>query len=235
MNLADESAERIFAYAQRSGVFGVCKHGLPSSHNPPPRPVPLLLGPLEQLPWCRPRGFWEGRAWEPVEVWRAYAGKFRSVLNIAARLHLEQAGSPSDWQKLNVDVEHDADDRSNREALAERTQLAVVLRQWLGQAGVGLTFEWPASSPQLVPAGSGLFGALVILLAQAIARSDGLAICPSCATFYPPSKRPRAGVRHYCADCRERKVPQRDAAADYRRRLKRRTASGNKRRRAADR
>jgi len=27
---------------------------------------------------------------------------------------------------------------------------------------------------------------------------------------------PRAGERHYCGECRRRKVPQRDAARDYR-------------------
>ena len=33
LNLVDESDEEIFRYARRWGVLGICKHGVPASHN----------------------------------------------------------------------------------------------------------------------------------------------------------------------------------------------------------
>lgn len=215
IGLAEAANSGIASYAKRWGVFGVCAHDLPSSHNPPPVPRPIVLVPMARLPWCEPRGYRQGRAWESVDTWRGYARKFRAVLNVAARLHQGRPAGPEDWRELNID---DSDVTVRRRLAQERVQLGVVLSQFLGQARVGMEFVWDAETPALSPSGAGLFGALVLQLASAVGRSDGLAICSACSKSYIPRRRPRPDRRQYCDECRDRQVPQRDAAADYRQR-----------------
>jgi hypothetical protein len=212
VRLVDAPDGSIVRYAMRWGVFGVCQHGLPACHNPPPVPIPI--GPLKDPPWCSPRGYWEGRAWEPLEIWRGYARKFRALLNLAARAYGGSPGNVDDWRELNVETS-DTGSRASRLA-QDRVQLSVVVNQLVAQARVTMDFRWDRATPVLHPTGRGLFGALVIQLALAIGRSDGLAICSACSVSYIPPRRPRLRQRRYCQDCRDRKVPQRDAAASYR-------------------
>lgn len=212
--LARAPSSRIAAYANHWGVFGICDHGLPCSHNPGPVPRPIMIM-AQELPWCEPRGRRAGRAVEPVEIWRGYARKFRAVLNIAARLHQGGTASQEDWRELNIEVR----DVTGRWTLArERNRLGVVLNQFLKQAQVGMEFIWKGETPVLSPSGSDLFGAVVLQIVSAVGRSDGLAICSACSQSYIPSRRPRRDQRSYCGGCRRRQVPQRDAAAAYRRR-----------------
>lgn len=217
VELADAPVKRILDYARRWGVFEVCEHDLPASHNPPPVPIPIDLRPRDKLPWCHARGFWGARPWEGIEIWRGYSRKFRALLDLAARLHEGKVGEPDDWRRLNVAVEDDRG-RSGRVLEQDQVQLAVVLNQFISQARVGITVEWDRATPVVAMTGRGLFSALVTQLVLATARSDGLAICSGCAESYAPRRRPRGGQRRYCEKCRERKVPQRDAARDYYRR-----------------
>jgi len=64
---------------------------------------------------------------------------------------------------------------------------------------------------------SGLFGALVVQLALAIAKTDGLTLRSACGMTYLPGRRPNPKRRRYCSPCRAGGAPLRDAAADYRR------------------
>jgi len=79
------------------------------------------------------------------------------------------------------------------------------------------------------------FGLLAIQLLLAIARAEGLATCAGCGAPFVSSRQPLAGKRvgrtiarrNYCRDCRDRKIPLRDAARDYRKRnLRRQGAIG---------
>jgi hypothetical protein len=57
-------------------------------------------------------------------------------------------------------------------------------------------------------------------------RAEGLASCAGCKMPFVSSRPPLSGKqvgpqvakRDYCRDCRKAKVPQRDAARDYRQR-----------------
>ena len=64
---------------------------------------------------------------------------------------------------------------------------------------------------------AGLFGALVVQLALAIAKTDGLTLRSACGMTYLPGRRPNPKRRRYCSPCRAGGAPLRDAAADYRR------------------
>jgi hypothetical protein len=218
VGLADAVDAGILNYARRWGVFGICRHGLPASHNPPPVPRPILDGvfrPMDELPWCYPRGWWGGCAWEPLDTWRAYARKFRAVLNVAAGLHDGRRGTGDDWRELNVEMRDGGPTERLRQ---ERVQLCTVLNQFLAQGRISLEIRWDETTPTLRPRGSGLFGAVLIQLVLAVGRSGGFAICAACGIPFIPARRPRPDQRHYCERCRKLKVPARDAAADYRRR-----------------
>ena len=49
---------------------------------------------------------------------------------------------------------------------------------------------------------AGLFGALVVQLALAIAKTDGLTLRSACGMTYLPGRRPNPKRRRYCSPCR---------------------------------
>jgi hypothetical protein len=55
-------------------------------------------------------------------------------------------------------------------------------------------------------------------LASAMCQGRETVICDHCSIPYSPSRRPRAGSRHYCPNCRASKFPERYASRDYRER-----------------
>jgi hypothetical protein len=217
LGLADQTAERIQKYAQRWGVLGICEHGLPLTHNPPPRPLPAGSSTFT---WCRPLPQEQGWYWEPIAAWHRYAQQMRAVLNIVARLHQGQLGSDRDWRVLYY--KEDPVPWWKRVISADRSMVSVVVNEWLAFAGVRPVYSWDlGGKASIMMAGGSLFGALIVQLAIAIGRIDGLAVCSGCGVSYVPSRNPRSDQRRYCPVCRHRHVPVRDAAADYRRRQKR--------------
>ncbi|HXG66630.1 MAG TPA: hypothetical protein VNO70_16135 [Blastocatellia bacterium] len=116
VNLADGPDETIEWYASRWGVLGICEHGLPASHNPPPFPVPrekqkiaaklyhagiaprrLPLPASWEVPWCYPRG-WPYDCRESLDVWRRLSRQARAILKVADALHAGWAGELADWK-----------------------------------------------------------------------------------------------------------------------------------------
>ena len=106
-----------------------------------------------------------------------------------------------------------------------RRELTCCVNYWLNAAEVRPFLEHRSSQPT-VSLGSGwgnspLFGSLAIQLAFVTSGAGGYAVCDECHVVYAPSRTPRVGESHFCADCRAtRKAPQRKAAASYRARIK---------------
>ena len=157
---------------------------------------------------------------EPLELWRHYARQARALLNIAARLHRDEPGELAEWQA--VYARQPLMDQAQLEKLAgapvesQRFFVEMAVNEWLKMASVQPEFQWRYGSPRITLSGAGLFPALALQLMAAIARTDGLALCTGCGSPYTPKRRPRTGTRHYCQECRDAGVPQRDAARDYR-------------------
>ena len=63
--------------------------------------------------------------------------------------------------------------------------------------------------------------ALAVRLAFAAAASKGFWVCANCGSPYLPPRRPQRGRRNYCPECRKKRVPQRDAAREYKARKRR--------------
>lgn len=62
-----------------------------------------------------------------------------------------------------------------------------------------------------------LFGALTIQLLREVSGLSEHAICSHCRKTYPfGARRPKFGQRHFCQECREKKIPTEYAKGDYR-------------------
>lgn len=102
VNLYDAQAENIQDYARRWGLLWICKHNLPTTHNPPPAEFTTLWAvPLTPAKngetYCVPISGVLGKGWEPLSPWRELSKYLRAILNIAAQIHLNQAGKDEDW------------------------------------------------------------------------------------------------------------------------------------------
>jgi hypothetical protein len=223
IELADADPDRILAYARRHGVLEICEHGLPRSHKPGPHVsgAPAGLFTCDPLGWHdrfeQPAAWWFG--YEPLDAWRFWSRQARTVVNIAAELHLDRVGRPEDWK---IVFERSPAPRNapwwKQDVAVDRGQLARVVQEWLDIADVRPRAEWPQSGPSLRLFGRGLFGALSIQLLLSAWKTTAIAVCSSCGSAYAPVRRPRRTGRHYCEACRQKGVHKRDAARDYERR-----------------
>ncbi|WP_373048424.1 hypothetical protein [Vulgatibacter sp.] len=102
---------------------------------------------------------------------------------------------------------------------SHRSHLGNSLTGWLEFGGVQPVLSWGSGRPQIRlgsahPEQWSLFGALVVQLVSAVARSDGLEVCAGCGGAFTPERKARG--QRYCATCRGDKVPQKLAARSYR-------------------
>lgn len=220
LRLANASSSRILEFAKQWGVLELCKYDCPPSHPPL-----YWLCPVKNSYSYHPR-MEDGAPWEPVTAWRRWAQRANATLNVAGDLYEDKIAREEEW-RVACWIERKSEDR-NYSIRPKRVEagwrlLALNLNYWLELAEVRPYVDW-AKSPEdnkgrlsLPLMVGGLFGALATQLVLAISRTDGLAICSGCGVGYVPSyRRPRAGERHYCKECRDGKVPQRDAARDHR-------------------
>src|SRR5262249_55286175 len=66
--------------------------------------------------------------------------------------------------------------------------------------------------------GSRVLGIVGLQIAHALSNAGGKEPCSGCGKAIRPSPKAVRGVRRYCPSCRRRKIPQRDAVRDVRRR-----------------
>lgn len=106
----------------------------------------------------------------------------------------------------------------------QRQALAAVLGAWLALGAVRPVLAWgqPGHDEPVVSLGTTtLFGGLVLELLLAVGGQAGFAICAGCGSAYLPRRRPPTGSfgaprAAYCATCRARGLPQREAARRWR-------------------
>lgn len=103
--------------------------------------------------------------------------------------------------------------------LVGRHKLSEAINEWLEDGGVRPWLAWTRDpAPRFVfgggawTEGGDLFGALVWELALAAGRSDQLLVtCTGCFQPYQPRRMPGPNQpRHYCLDCRDAGIPERD-------------------------
>lgn len=110
-----------------------------------------------------------------------------------------------------------------------RSLIGILVDDLMRLGDVRLGFEWTGPLPEVNLEPGGLFGALALELAFAVGRASGFAFCDGCGDVYAPTRRPAHGKRRYCRECRDKRVPLRDAQRDHRRRQAEAKQVGNPR------
>jgi hypothetical protein len=214
-NLALTESLGILRFARKWGVLGICVHGLPASHN-----SELPFTTQAECPPCTPSGS------ESIELWRRFARIARAMLSIATQLHNVRRGNENDWLVL---LQGGAESNLPTDIATERRLLKDAVNLWLELGNVRPRLEWDFDVAIVLayPLSSSLFGVLATQLPSFVARSEGLLTCASCGRSGTLSqlgitrfRRPRAGNRFFCDDCRDEKAPQRFASKAYKGREK---------------
>jgi hypothetical protein len=215
VELYDKSDQEIFHYARRWGVLGICKHGVPASHND--YPFGVQHGVEGCLPVAAERQDWHS---DPLESWRYFSKIFRAIRDLGAHVNQNQVGDPSDWRRVLLIREGDPPWKNVRKA---RTVLSWKLQDLLDIGQVRPQVTWDKDKQQWqIEMGAhsvpNLFGLVSLSLVLSIFQRE-LVICSSCGNPYTPDRRPNPWKRNYCEGC-GLKAARRDASREYRRRLR---------------
>jgi hypothetical protein len=213
IKLTHASPTEILKFATRWGPLGICKHGLPYTHVPPP------MSEIPEEYWCTPMRNRNGDFYEPISAWHYYSRQARSMINIAANLHQDKPGELDDWNAI-YDLGPSGNGRGQGLYLNDDKHfIALRINFWLELGNVRPKFQW-RQNDIVVSYDSHLFGALASQLLMLVSRTKGLGVCSSCGNpFIPSKRRPKTNQRNYCATCKKRGA-WRDAQRDRRRRLK---------------
>ena len=235
LELETASEVAICGYAQRFGVLGICKHGLPRTHASSTDGLICGFCPVEPLIQSEP----DVSASEPISVWRTRAAQARAIVEFATLLHQKRCVEDA---RLWMTAMSMAPDLELVASWDEQTPfLAAAVNSWLELGGVRPVLVWEGASPATVvlgtqgysfwqpggwrkpdPAcdmsflqGTTLFPALACQLLLAVGRTSGFVLCSACGKTYVPKRRPNPSRRRYCEKCGSR-AAWRDAQQDLR-------------------
>lgn len=210
LKLEGAGEDGVVAFARRHGVLGICKDGLPASHNDVIRSL-LNAGtscePL--LSSARP-----GWYWEPFKPYRVLAEVARAMLKVGADLHDGKPGCEEDWQRITPAIPDLSVLLEDPRVPWRRAALTAALSCWLRLGAVEPSLYWPAAGPTIVLSVGGLFGALGVQLLTAVASSSGPIFCSGCGAWFQRRRRPPLSQRRFCEQC-GRKAAVRAAVRDY--------------------
>jgi hypothetical protein len=127
--------QAIFTFARKWGVLGICKHGLPASHNP------YLLAQIRSDPFCEPFKLGSRYA-EPLVYWQHYSAQARSLLRIAARLHLGKSGLKKDWDRVFELEPLDCKPDYGTDVNEDKLMLTLIVNRWIEFGNVRPRFKW---------------------------------------------------------------------------------------------
>jgi hypothetical protein len=255
VRLADASdsdlPRRVSAFARQYGVLDVCVHGLPITHAATTcfslfpeacrRHTSTMLQEAE---------FEYRVAGEPLRAWRFFAQKALSLLEIVAMRQSGDRPTDDDWKAAVMEFEQpDPGDRAVASDLyllpafftggfpSESQEdsgfaLSLLVEQWLLLGAVRPRPVLRPTESRIAIGSYSTFGALASQLLLAAGCGRGVAFCAFCGSLFEPAdkagrpRRPQAGRNAYCAPCRKKNMPQRDASRRQRERKKQRKEDG---------
>ena len=93
---------------------------------------------------------------------------------------------------------------------AAQVYLQEAVNRWLHLANVRLSLSWSIGVEKAsLELETGTFGMSGVQLLAAITGAQTLSICDGCGRPYVrEGRRPQAGRVNFCADCRDKKVPE---------------------------
>ena len=161
------------------------------------------------------------RVEEHVDDWRKDASLAAALLQFTADQANGRRGNDEDWSTICESTAAQEIDRSRMRIPEQRVIVALAVNAWFaGNRGYRL-LEVVDKQFQVRPGASNLLGVIIAQVAHAITRADELTVCAGCRGRFRPKRPLSHGSRQYCHACRRAKIPQRDAARDFRRRAKR--------------
>ncbi len=243
IKLKDAPDSAIASFVKRFGILGICEHDLPRTHTRARVPVAKAqhLEHWDLNLGCLPGGFRHDRSgrWigcDDLASYRSWAQEAADIQTLAAAVRHDRAINRDVWKRLTGDA-------SGRSLASARNLVAIRVQSWLDHGSVSPQFSWSTDNRAVVRLGARgtweplpsrvsvewgpfhgttLFPALALQLTLAVARTTGFAFCSGCGQSYPPKRQPAVGRRSYCDECRQKKVPLRDAQREFRRRQMRR-------------
>jgi hypothetical protein len=245
--LADqESTDRdVLEFAILYGPLYLCEHhGLAAFHKPllmnfsalGPTPLFGIDEPFKYR-WCGPKVERKTPLTlsEPIEKWRELATRAKALLLVANAIRFEGDAPQDLWKKADGFTGGFGRSYGQKWAYLDQPwyRLAANLDYWIAAAEICLRVDVEKRSLVASLGSNRLtmssFSLVATQLLLAITRSEGLVSCAGCGAPFVSSRQPLAGKRvgrwiarrDYCQDCRDAKVPQRDAARDYRNRQRR--------------
>jgi hypothetical protein len=239
----DMNDRNILRFATRWGVLGICKHGLPSSHNPFPQisggPFRVLhskiAGSKSACFACRNPT--TGQWWEPLSDWQFWARVAFSVAELAVALqddkpsrHARQATNEH-WKIMGYDPRYFEVSAHGGASVSPgwpppvglgRRLVSAYITDWLELTGVRPFFFWDgperafklgANSPDCLLATVGL---QMMLLVN---RSSGFSLCTNCGNPFVLRRGQSSSRNAYCQPCGTR-TAHRDAQRRFEARKK---------------
>jgi hypothetical protein len=177
---------------------------------------------------------------EPIDAWRRLAGDLAGALRVAAAYHqdepvndvalasfrnvvIERLGQGFDPDFVRARVPSKAASLIDPPVPIDMAMMLGPTAEVVGRL-IDVLLDVVRLRTRLTPDGlpstriepGGLLGALGLQLAQKVSKTNGLAICSGCGDSFSPERKPSAGRRTYCGECRDAKIPERDAARSYR-------------------
>jgi hypothetical protein len=150
---------------------------------------------------------------ERTDDWREYARLIRAFLR-----YIADPRQVEDWKMICRSFAPGVQLEETDSIPEQRALTAAAVNYWYDVAHGHQILEYVGGRFQLRPGGTNLFVVLFTQLAHKMAFSDQTAICSGCNEAFAPKRLPPRGSRIYCPRCRRKKLPERDAARDYRRR-----------------
>lgn len=166
----------------------------------------------------------DSRPEESLATWRQYARLAQALLRFTAELKSGGSVDEDDWRMICKSTPAKDLDRAGLSRRLQMTIVGAAVNIWFDQARGRGILTMVDNDLQVRPYASNLFGVLITQIAHVIARSDQKAVCAGCRNPFPPARPIVRGSRQYCDLCRKKKVPQRDASRDWRRRTRERRA-----------
>jgi hypothetical protein len=201
IQLVERPTSRVLQFARQWGLLGLCDHGKPATHrleDRDGRERSILLG----YDGCTPAPA------EPISIWRTYSERFRTIVQVAQRLHRgEQITDDAVWENMGRPLRSYVAGRSRHTVPYQRKRLARSVNLQLASSALQPIVRWDGGEPKIT---FGVFGAvrtsllaaLVMQLAMTVADTK-IAICAFCHKTYRPSRRTHVGQTNYCVPCRK--------------------------------
>jgi hypothetical protein len=195
LTLRNADAKRIAEYAKDRGILGMSETGDATTDQ-----------------YC-----------EPASDWRDLAAAFDSALTITMHLDNGLRITAEAWTPLQRFLSHHEQlPLPVRSASTkDRERLGSAVNAMLQSANVGPVLIW-GSQQWLVEITArrtlGIYGGLVLRLAEMIVGANQFAVCSHCAKIFIPSRKPAEGRRSFCPKCQNNKIPLLYAKRDQLRR-----------------